>query len=181
MDLRLSLLIGLVAALGLACSAPAPASSPSSATTLPDVAVATLSGERTSVAHVAEGRVALVSLWATWCEACVNEMDSLNRLDAKASADGSAVVIGVDIGEERAKVAAFAQRRGLRYVQLVDEGFAFADALGQRHLPATLVVDRRGDVVFRGEALDAKGLEAMRRALAEPVAGGARSAASSAP
>jgi hypothetical protein len=51
-------------------------------------------------------------------------------------------------------------------VQLVDESFVFADALGgQRRLPATLVVDRRGRVIFRGDALDSKSLDAFRKAL----------------
>jgi peroxiredoxin len=131
------------------------------------VDVATLTGEPTQVGHVAEGRVALVSLWATWCDACAEEMDALNRLYAKTSAEGDAVVIGLAIGEERAKVATFAKRRGLRYPLLVDEEFAFADAIGQRRVPATLVLDRHGRVVFRGDALDGAALEAMRKALAE--------------
>ena len=105
-----------------------------------------------------------VSLWATWCDACEKEMDALNRLDARTGAD--AVVIGVAVGEEREKVADFTRRRGLRYVQLVDQDFAFADALGQRRVPATLVVDRQGRIVFRGEALDAASLDALRRAVA---------------
>jgi peroxiredoxin len=130
------------------------------------VEVATLSGERTSIPHVAGGRIALVNLWATWCDACAKEMDALNRLDAKASAEGGAVVIGVAVGEEPERVAAFVERRGLHYVQLVDERYALADALGgPRRLPTTLVVDRSGRVVYRGEALDTGSLQALRRAL----------------
>ncbi len=172
MGYRLSLLIPLAIALA-ACSATSapvpslPASSASLPAPLPAVDVATLTGEPTQVGHVAEGRVALVSLWATWCDACAEEMDALNRLYAKTSAEGDAVVIGLAIGEERAKVATFAKRRGLRYPLLVDEEFAFADAIGQRRVPATLVLDRHGRVVFRGDALDGAALEAMRKALAE--------------
>jgi thiol-disulfide isomerase/thioredoxin len=154
--------------IGLSACAPAtPASAPSAASTpssLPNVTVATLRGEPTLVRQVAGGRVALVSLWATWCDACLKEMDALNRLDANAGAD--AVVIGIAVGEEREKIASFAQQRGLRYVQLVDSDFAFADAIGQRRLPATLVVDRQGRIVFRGDALDVAGLDALRKAVA---------------
>ena len=127
----------------------------------------TLAGDRTGVSRLAEGRVALVSLWATWCEACTKEMDALNRLDAKTAGGRDAVVIGVDVGEEPEKVADFARQRGLRYAQLVDTDFVFADALGQRRVPATLVVDRHGRIVFRGDALDARSLEALRTAIAE--------------
>jgi peroxiredoxin len=93
-------------------------------------------------------------------------MDALNRLDAKTAAGRDAVVIGVDVGEEPEKVAEFARQRGLRYAQLVDEDFAFADALGQRRVPSTLVVDRHGQIVFRGDTLDGRSLEALRQAIA---------------
>jgi thiol-disulfide isomerase/thioredoxin len=164
---RLPLLIALALGLMACGAAPAasPVASPAAPSALPGVALVTLAGDRVDVAGVAQGRVALVSLWATWCEACQREMDALNRLDAKSGAD--AVVIGVAVGEEREKVAGFARRRGLRYVQLVDPDFTFADAVGQRHLPATLVVDRRGRIVFRGEALDEDSLDALKRAVAE--------------
>jgi thiol-disulfide isomerase/thioredoxin len=170
---RLSFLIVLTLDLVACASGGAPASAPSSSTgasvegpsPLPGVALVTLAGDPVAVAGVARGRVALVSLWATWCEACQKEMDALNRLDAKTGSD--AVVIGVAVGEKRELVAEFAHRRGLRYMQLVDPEFAFADALGQRRLPATLVVDRRGRIVFRGEDLDVASLEALRRAVAQ--------------
>jgi thiol-disulfide isomerase/thioredoxin len=169
MGVRLPLLIALAALVFSCASFPLPPPPPSVPALLPDVEVTTLSGERTTVIHAADGRVALVSLWATWCEACAKEMDSLNRLNAKAA--GALVVIGVAIGEDRQKVAGFVRSRGLRYVQLVDEGFVFADALGgQRRLPVTLVVDQRGRVIFRGDALDSKTLEALRKASADPMA-----------
>jgi cytochrome c biogenesis protein CcmG/thiol:disulfide interchange protein DsbE len=164
MGYRIPLLIVAVAAAG-ACATPAtPAAL--APETVPAVALETLAGERTELTRLAGGRVALISLWATWCEACAREMDALNRLDAKTAPGGDAVVIGVDVGEEPAKVAEFAHRRGLRYAQLVDADFAFADALGQRRVPATLVIDRRGRIVFRGDALDGRSLAALREAVA---------------
>jgi peroxiredoxin len=165
----LILLVPMALALGvvaIGCGA-TPAAPPSNATgvsSLPGVPLVALTGEQVEITKLARGRVALVSLWATWCDACQKEMDALNRLDAKSGTD--AVVIGVAVGEERGKVADFARRRGLRYAQLVDPDFAFADALGQRRLPATLVVDRQGRIVFRGDALDVASLDALRRAVA---------------
>jgi peroxiredoxin len=161
---RISLLIAAALA-SSACGAPEPPVTPAPAV-VPDVTLETLTGEHTEVARLAGGRVAIVSMWATWCDACVREMDALNRLDAKTAAEGDAVVIGVDVGEDPGKVAEFAHRRGLRYAQLVDQDFAFADALGQRRVPATLVIDRRGRIVFRGDALDEQSLDALREAVA---------------
>jgi peroxiredoxin len=155
----------ILIALAASACAPPPAAPPAGATTVPTEPVVTLAGEPTEVARVAHGRVALVSLWATWCDGCQHELEALNRLDASTAERRDAVVIGVAVGEPRAKVAAFVSSRGLRYTQLVDEDFRFADAVGERHVPATLVVDRAGRIVYRGDAFDASGLAALREAL----------------
>ncbi len=136
-------------------------------TTLPRATVVTLAGEPTDLARVARGRVALVSLWATWCDACSKEFDALNRLSSRAASHGDALVVGVAVGEPRGTVDAFVRRHRVLYSQLVDEDFRLADALGQHDVPATLVVDRSGHIVYRGEALDGNALAAFRRTLGE--------------
>jgi peroxiredoxin len=128
------------------------------------VPVRTLSDQPVRLEVAAGGKPALVSFWASWCEGCLAEMDALNRLDDRAR-QGGGVVIGVAVGEPRDKAADFARRRGLRYVQLVDEKLELVDALGQKRLPATLVLDRQGKVIFAGGALDDRALAAFREAL----------------
>jgi peroxiredoxin len=163
---RISILIAIAAACAPGCgsSLPAPEVAADARAAAP-APVVTLSGEPTQVARVAHGRVALVSLWATWCDSCQREMEALNRLDASTGPAGDAVVIGVAVGEPRETVAAFVRRRGLRYTQLVDEEYRFADSVGERRVPATLVLDREGRIVYRGDALDVRGLEALRDAV----------------
>ncbi len=182
MRARPALLILHLAAAGAAyagagCAAPPPPVSTTGATplgpaesraALPMAPIVTLQGEPTDLGQVARGRVALVSFWATWCEACTREMDALNRLATRTAGQPDALVIGVAVGEPRATVDAFVRRRGLGYAQLVDEEFRLADALGQRQVPATLVVDRAGRIVYRGDVLDGSGLDAFRRAILEP-------------
>jgi peroxiredoxin len=152
----------LVASCG--ASAPPPVSQ-APISTLSHQGVVTLEGERTELGHVTEGRVALVSLWATWCEACTKEVDAMNRLAKKTADRHDALVVGVAVGESPSSVDAFVRRHGMTYLQLVDEDFSLADALGQRNVPATLVIDRRGRVVYRGDVLDSAGLSAFRKAL----------------
>lgn len=173
MGYRLSFLsIAIVGFTALGCSGGAGAAKDASGTavtsaTLPTTHLTTLDNTTTELASTLRGRVAVVSLWATWCEACVAEFDALNRLETYAQTSG-AVVVAVAVGESRADVAAFLATRGLRYVQLVDEEFKLADALGQRQVPATLVVDRRGRVRHVGGAFDARALAAFREALRDP-------------
>ena len=174
MRARLLALIPAVAAasaLGCALSkspvaAPQPLASSPGRARLPDVPLLDLARAPRSVEAVRAGRAALVTFWATWCDACQKEMPALNRLDERATGD-HAVVIGVAVGEPAAKVRAYVDKHGLRYTQLVDEDFRLTDALGQKRLPATVVLSRRGEVVFVGGALDAEALAALRAALKE--------------
>lgn len=136
------------------------------AATLPAVPLVGLDDRPTLLGAAAGGKPALVTFWATWCEACLAELDALKRLDARAR-EGGGVVIGVAVGESREKAAAFAKEHGLAYAQLVDEKLAFADALGQKRLPATMVLDRAGRVIFAGGALDERALAAFRGAMAK--------------
>jgi thiol-disulfide isomerase/thioredoxin len=170
MGYRLPLLIALAISDSAVWSAGCASTSPRADTapppgSLPPTSVLTLDGSATDLGTVIRGRAAIVTLWATWCDACVSEFDALKRLQAQARARGDAIVVGVAVGEKREAVAAFATQRGLGYAQLVDEDFRLADALGQRRVPATLVVDRAGRIVFRGGALDAAGLAAFRATL----------------
>jgi thiol-disulfide isomerase/thioredoxin len=172
MRYRLSVLILAAALGGCGSGGAAPPATPAS---LPSTPLLMLDGRPTDLASVTHGRAAVVSLWATWCESCLVEIDALKRLDAETSSHGDGLVVGVAVGEPRETVAAFARSRGLGYARWVDQDFRFADALGERRVPATLVVDREGRIVYRGGSLDAPALAAFRRALAagpavEPLA-----------
>lgn len=144
----------------------APQAPPAAQPRLPDVPVIDLDRATKSVEGVRKGRVALLTFWATWCEACQKEFAALNRLDEKTTGE-KAVVIGVAVGEPSAKVRGFVADHGLRYAQLVDEEFHLTDAMGQKRLPATVIVGRSGEVVYRGGMLDAEALAAFREALKE--------------
>jgi peroxiredoxin len=136
---------------------------------LPAVEVKTLQGQPTRLQSFTAGKVALISFWAPWCEACTTEFDALDRLQADAQERG-AVVIAVAVGEPLAKVGEYVSARKPQYPQLVDEQFQLADALGQRRVPSTLVVDRDGHITYAGGALDRGALAALRSALEAPQA-----------
>jgi len=124
-----------------------------------------LSGEAAPLSALLERRPTLVSFWAPWCEPCVREQPALQRLSRAAAACGGAVV-GVAVGESPETIAAFAGQKGLTFPQFTDENFALADAIGQRRIPATMVFDGNQQVVFTGEALDARATAALQGLLA---------------
>jgi thiol-disulfide isomerase/thioredoxin len=178
MRARFSILIAC--ALPLACAAPAREgvgnvrSDGSGAAPAADPAAASVSlrdsdGRGATLSSVIGGRPSLVSFWAPWCEACVRELPVLEKLSRAVVPCGGAVV-GVAVGEKPDAIATYARARALTYPQLTDEPFVLADALGQRRIPATVVFDRAGRVVFTGEALDARATAALSRALGDAPA-----------
>ncbi len=92
-----------------------------------------------------KGRVLLVNFWATWCFPCRKEMPQIADLQ-KAFADKDFLVIAAS--EDR-KGYPWA-RDGLKELQaenlllLMDEGAHALRALGERGLPTTILVDRKG-------------------------------------
>jgi peroxiredoxin len=149
--------------------ATAPAPRAPGVQTLPSVGLRTLDDQPARLETVLNGRVGLISLWATWCEACREELDALSRLADRAGSRG-ATVIAVAVGEKRAQVEAFVHDHPLRAVSLVDEDFHLADALGARRVPTTLVVDGSGRILYLGGALDETALAALRSALDHRIA-----------
>jgi peroxiredoxin len=144
-----------------ACAPPPPAPPPRAPAALPAVSLADLDGRATTLDQLVAGKVAVVNLWATWCEACLEELDALSRLDARLRAHG-ALLVAVSEGEPRPKVAAFVRAHNLAWPQLVDEEFRLGDALGTKRVPTTIIVDKSGRVTHIGGALDPSLLEALR-------------------
>jgi thiol-disulfide isomerase/thioredoxin len=142
--------------------APAPEAGGAAAT----VGVLDADGRGATLSSVLGGRPSLVSFWAPWCEPCVRELPVLEKLSRAVAPCGGAVV-GVAVGEKPDSIASYARARSLTYPQLTDEPFSLADALGQRRIPATIVFDRAGRVVFTGEAVDARATAALARALGD--------------
>jgi peroxiredoxin len=139
--------------------------------TLPSIELVTLEGQPARVQALTSGKVALLAFWAPWCDACTAEFAALGRLQANVVPHG-AVVIAVAVGEPRAKVAQYVAAWNLHYPHLIDEQFRLADALGQRRVPATVVLDREGRVTYAGGALDPAALAALRAALAAQMPAG---------
>lgn len=147
-------------------STPPPSSGASQATggDFRDVAVLDQHGQAITLRAAAAGRPALISFWAPWCAPCVKEQPELERL-ARAVEPCGGLVIAVAVGETPQVATAFARERHLSFTQLADEHFRLADALGQRRIPTTIVLDRAARLVFTGEVLDARARDALGSAI----------------
>jgi thiol-disulfide isomerase/thioredoxin len=113
----------------------------------PDYAAVTLDGKPVSLGAL-RGGVVLVNLWATWCEPCRHEMPELATLHARHA--GQLRVIGVSVDQQKtaAELRRFVERRKLPFEFWHDPEDRATDRFGLTTLPATLLFDRRGVLVW---------------------------------
>jgi thiol-disulfide isomerase/thioredoxin len=109
-----------------------------------------LSGQNVSLAGY-RGKVTIVQYWATWCDACKKDMETLRGLLEKYGSRRVAV-IGVNLDAKRDDAVRYVQQSRVPWEQLHEPGgmhSRLALELGILSLPTTLLVDSQGKVVNR--------------------------------
>jgi thiol-disulfide isomerase/thioredoxin len=112
----------------------------------PALVLTDLGGERVDLRSL-HGRVVLVNFWATWCEPCIAEMPSIQRLRQKLSGQPFEV-LAVNYGEARPKIEAFLRKAGLSLHVLLDPDKEAAEGWGAKGLPMSFLLDARGQVRY---------------------------------
>ena len=117
------------------------------------LAGATLDGGTVDLADY-RGKVVLVSFWATWCEACQEELPLIARLRKSYSPDDF-VVVGVPLDVDAEAVKAYLADAGLDWPQVypaegidADGHHPVAAQYGVYATPTNFLVDRSGKVVY---------------------------------
>jgi thiol-disulfide isomerase/thioredoxin len=87
-----------------------------------------------------KGNVVLVHFFATWCEPCVRELTSLQKLAATTRGKPLAIV-AIDVAEVDLRVRAFFEKIPVDFAVLLDRDRAVSKAWGVSALPTTFVLD----------------------------------------
>jgi len=98
-----------------------------------------------------KGKPVVVNLWATWCQPCLKEMPSLDRLQKNLAGRLIVAAVSEDRGGAT-RVGPFVDAMGLKKLTIYldpkgDLGHAFA----VRGLPTSILIDAQGRVVGRVE------------------------------
>lgn len=151
----------LLAALLLGTPAPA-AGPPAPGEPARPLTLQDLEGRQVSLSSY-RGSLVLLHFWATWCPTCRGEMSLLEEA-ARAHPRGF-VILGVNLGEKRAKVASYVEASGITFPILLDGRGKVASAYGVLSLPITIVIAPDGRVAERVQmgSLDRDGLDAILR------------------
>lgn len=94
------------------------------------------------------GKVVFLNFFATWCEPCRVEMPAMERLSQRYR-DKGLVVLAVALHENPKSVRDFMQELKLTFPAVVDADGAVGYMYGVRPIPATYLVARNGQILWR--------------------------------
>ncbi len=130
----------------------------------------TVQGEAFDLSKLA-GRPVVIHYWATWCDACKQDMKLLRQLQAKYQSSGLTIV-GVNVDATRNDAAAYLKENPAPWIHLYEDGglesSSLAKQLGVQTLPMMLLIDSSGKVVSNNIYAASLDAEIARIAKAAP-------------
>jgi len=118
---------------------------------LPDVTVKTLKGESKNIQEYGKnGKITVVSFWATWCAPCKKELDAIAEVygDWQESYDMELVAVSIDTRRAVATVPSLVASKGWEYTVLTGKATELQNAFNFQTIPQTFLVDQMGNIVY---------------------------------
>lgn len=112
-----------------------------------DFTLRSIEGESVSLGQY-EGKVVVMSFWATWCGPCKEEMPHLQKM-YEAKKDEGLVVLSISTDDARSasKVKPFIKKNAYTFPVLLDKDSSVIGTYNpSKTLPYTVVVGRTGEV-----------------------------------
>lgn len=107
---------------------------------LPNFELTKLDGKTVKVGDL-PGKVKMLNFWATWCEACMEEMPSIVKLRETYNARGFEV-IGLNVDETPSKaVPPTEQKFGMKFPTFMDPTNALTELFDIHAIPLTVIFD----------------------------------------
>jgi thiol-disulfide isomerase/thioredoxin len=117
-------------------------------TAAPKVVFERADGSKASLADY-RGKRVLVNLWATWCAPCLAEMPELDSLAAAKKGKVTVLPLSQDMEGWQAVKKFFKPGRFQTLVPMLDQPGSFAERMGARGLPMSILYDEKGREVWR--------------------------------
>lgn len=119
--------------------------------TLPDVTVKTLDGQNIKIDDaVKKGKITVLNFWATWCNPCKKELDTMKDMYAEWSEkyDVEFIAVSIDNSGTLRKVKPMVGQKGWEYTIYTDEKGDLMRALNFQTIPQTFLLDKNKNIVY---------------------------------
>ncbi|QQL48761.1 TlpA family protein disulfide reductase [Mucilaginibacter ginkgonis] len=112
-----------------------------------DVVFQDSAGKQISLSSL-KGKVVFINFWATWCPPCIAELPSIDDLHTKLKDNQNIVFIAVDADADFGRSLPFIAKHGY-HVPLFIPVSTVPQSLMGNAIPATVVIDKQGMIMFR--------------------------------
>lgn len=119
--------------------------------TLPSASLKTLDGQNVDLISFANnGKITIISMWATWCAPCKKELDAIAELydEWQSKYNVELLAITIDTQRQLAKVKPMVESKGWTYTVLSDANNQMRNTLGVVDIPKTFLVNNLGEIVY---------------------------------
>jgi thiol-disulfide isomerase/thioredoxin len=117
----------------------------------PTTEIKTLDGNSTSLEKISkDNALIVVSLWATWCVPCKNELDAINEVYVDWQDETNVKVYAVSVDDSRtvSRVKPMVNGKAWDFTILLDTNNELKRELGASTVPLTLII-KNGKIVYR--------------------------------
>ncbi len=118
---------------------------------IPTTPLKTLNGETTNLQEISnQNDLIVVSLWATWCVPCKNELDAISEVYSEWQEETNVVLYAISVDDSRTvkRVKPLINGKDWDYQVLLDTNNDLKRALGSSTIPLTLII-KNGEIVYR--------------------------------
>jgi thiol-disulfide isomerase/thioredoxin len=119
---------------------------------LPKTIVRDLNGKQKAFNETFEqGKLTLVSFWATWCIPCKQEIKNIKTKlpDWKKEVDFNYMTVSIDDSRATAMVKTYSKSQGWDFPVYLDPNSDLKRSLNFQNVPYTMIVDQNGKIVFQ--------------------------------
>jgi cytochrome c biogenesis protein CcmG, thiol:disulfide interchange protein DsbE len=95
-----------------------------------------------------EGKVTIVSFWATWCIPCKQEIKAINSklTEWKKEADINYAAVSIDDMRDMAKVKTYSTTQKWNFPVYLDPNSDLKRSLNFSNVPFTIIIDKKGKI-----------------------------------
>ena len=119
---------------------------------LPSVTLKTMDGKTVRTDTLSNnGKPFIIDFFATWCKPCNRELKAIQEVyeDWQEETGVKLIAVSIDQAQNINKVKPLVDSYGWEYEVLLDPNSDFKRALGIQMIPYTLIVDGKGNIVYK--------------------------------